>query len=140
MEKRDYIESMIEQMGLFFRKLLLVLTNDIGTLNEEKTIHSIAEGFLNEFNISIDGLIALNELDFKKFILKLKLKETHIESLSQLFYQMSFHKKFSTNKIKLLNEKTIVLLDIADFISNSYSIDRINKKKLILSRCFGTKI
>lgn len=136
MEKRDYIETMIEQMGLFIKKMLSGLINDIGTESEDKTINTIEESFLSEFKISIDELIALPETDFNTKITEIGLKETHIENLSELMYQMSLSYKCNSNKSKLLNEKALLLLDLADFITNSYSINRINKKNKILNSKF----
>lgn len=136
MEKRDYIETMIEQMGLFIKKILSGLINNIGTESEDKTINTIEESFLSEFKISIDELIALPETDFNTKITEIGLKETHIENLSELMYQMSLSYKSNSNKSKLLNEKALLLLDLADFITNSYSINRINKKNKILNSKF----
>jgi|GEM_PF-2016285 len=136
MEKRDYLETLIEQMGLFIKKMLSGLINDIGTENEDKTINTIEESFLSEFKISIDELIALSETDFNAKITEIGLKETHIENLSELLYQMSLSHKNNANKSNLLNKKALLLLDLADSITNSYSINRINKKNKILNSKF----
>ena len=132
MEKRDYIESMIEQMGLFLKRLLSNLNNDVGTENIDKTIDSIEELFVNEFTISIDELVKLPDSEFKNFFIKHKFRETHLENLSELLYQMSLQKVKNENDAKILKERAIQLLDLADLISNSYSIERINTKNKII--------
>jgi hypothetical protein len=133
MEKRDYIESMIEQMGLFLKRLLSDLIKDIGTESIEQTISSIEELFENEFKISISELVYLSENDFNNFVSNHKFKEKHLEDLSELIFKLSFQKNMELNKSKLFKEKAINLLNMADSVSNSYSIDRINKKNIILN-------
>ena len=132
MEQRDYLETMIEQMGLFLRRMLSSISKDTGTEKEMETIAEIDAGFINEFNISIDELISLSESDFKKTILNLKLKEVYLESFSELLLKMSFL-NFPNEKVENLKDKAVLLLDLADSTSNSYSIDRINKKNEILN-------
>lgn len=133
MEKRDYIESMIEQMGIFLKRLLSDLIKDTGKESVNQTIKSIGELFEKEFNISINQLILLSENDFNTFILKYKFKEKHLEDLSELLFQISLQKNIEFNISNLYKEKAILLLDIADSQSNSYSIKRINKKNEILN-------
>jgi hypothetical protein len=132
MEQRDYLETMIEQMGLFLRRMLSSISKDTGTEKEMETIAEIDAGFINEFNISIDELITLSENNFKKTILNLKLKEVHFESFSELLLKMSFL-NFPNEKVENLKDKAVLLLDLTDSTSNSYSIDRINKKNEILN-------
>lgn len=134
MEKRDYIESMIEQLGSALRKMLSFLMKQNGKENQIETIATIDKDFLSEFNISIDQLILLSSEDFKNKIVDFKLKENHIETLSQLFFQMSFlNERFNLKQKEKLKEKAIELLDIANLISNSFSIERSNKKDEILN-------
>lgn len=132
MEQRDYLETMIEQMGLFLKRMLSSISKDIGTEKEMETIAEIDAGFTNEFNISIDELILLSENNFKRNILELKLKEIPLENFSELLLQMSYL-SFTGEKIEKLKEKAVLLLDLADSVSNSYSIERINKKNKILN-------
>jgi hypothetical protein len=132
MEQRDYLETMIEQMGLFLKRMLSSISKDTGTEKEMETIAEIDAGFINEYNISIDELITLSENDFKKTILEIKLKETHLENFSELLLKMSFL-NFPNEKVENLKDKAVLLLDLADSTSNSYSIDRINKKNEILN-------
>lgn len=134
MEQRDYIESMIEQLGNSLKKMISLLTKEDSKENETETIVSIDNDFLTEFKISVDEFILLSKDDFKNKIIALKLKENHIEILAQLFLQMSFlNTSFNDSKIEMLKEKAVLCLDIADFITNSYSIERSNKKNEILN-------
>ena len=134
MEQRDYIESMIEQLGNSLRRMLSFLIKDSNKNNEIDTIVSIENDFLTDFKISIDEFISLPNEDFKNKIITLKLKESHIEILAQLFLQMSFiNHSFTNEKIERLKEKAIVCLDTADLVSNSFSIERNNKKNIILN-------
>lgn len=133
MEQRDYVESMIEQLGNTLRKMLSFLIKENGKENQIETIATIDKDFINEFNISVDEIIVLSTEDFKNKILDLKLKENHIETLSQLLFQMSFlNKRFNINQKEKLKEKSIELLDIANLVSNSFSVERFNKKDEIL--------
>lgn len=134
MEQRDYIESMIEQLGNSLKKMISLLTKEDSKENETETIVSIDNDFLTEFKISVDEFILLSKDDFKNKIIALKLKENHIEILAQLFLQMSFlNTSFNDSKIEMLKEKAVLCLDIADCITNSYSIERSNKKNEILN-------
>lgn len=134
MEKRDYIESMIEQLGNALRKMLSFLIKENGKENQIETIATIDKDFLSEFTISIDEIILLSNENFKNKILDLKLKENHIETLSQLFFQMSFfNQRFDLKQKEKLKEKAIELLDLANLVSNSFSIERSNRKDEILN-------
>ncbi len=128
MEKRDYIEAMIEQMGLFLRTLLADLIKNIGTESSDESINYIEEKFSNEFKISMDEFVKLPETEFKNFCINQKFRETHLEDLAELFFQLSLK---NSKKSKFLKEKAIQLLDLADLVSNSYSVERITKKNKI---------
>ncbi|NJM80488.1 MAG: hypothetical protein HC854_14305 [Flavobacterium sp.] len=133
MEQRDYIESIIEQLGNSLKRMLSFLIKENGKNNEIETITSIENDFLTNFKISIEELVLLSDDDFKIRVLNLKLKENHIETLSKLFFQLSFQNKRYTIEQKLkLKEKALLLLDIANFVSNSFSIERFNMKNEIL--------
>lgn len=131
MEKRDYIEAMIEQMGLFLRTLLADLIKNIGTESNDESINYIEEKFSNEFNISMDELVKLPETEFKNFCINQKFRETHLEDLAEILYQLSLQKVTNENDTKILKEKAILTLDLADLVSNSYSVERITKKNKI---------
>ena len=133
MEKRDYIETMIEQMGLFLKRLLSDLIKNNGTENIDQTINSIEELFEKEFKISIQNIILQSENDFENFLLKNKFNSNHLESLSEILFQMSLSKKNTEKNFILLKEKAVFLLDLVDSISNSYSIERNFKKNNILN-------
>ena len=134
MEQRDYIEAMIEQLGNSLKRMLAFIIKDNGKETEIENIASIDKDFLNEFKISIDEMILLSDEEFKNTIIQLKLKENHIETLSELFFQLCFlNNRFNIEQKERLKEKAIQLLDLANFVSNSFSIERLNKKDEILN-------
>lgn len=134
MEQRDYIESMIEHLGNSLKRMLSFLIKDNGKQTEIETITSIDKDFLSDFKMSIDEIILLSTDDFKNTIIHLQLKENHIETLSQLFLQMRFlDKRFNFEQKEKLKEKAIQLLDLANLVSNSFSVERLNKKNQILN-------
>lgn len=98
MEKRDYFEVMIEQMGLFLKKLVSDLVHDVGKENAEVAIDSVEELFAKEFHISIDTLLHLSESEFTNFIMELKLKDSHLDDFSKLFSKCLFRIQYQLLK------------------------------------------
>ena len=133
MEQRDYIESMIEQLGNSLKRMLSFLIKDNSKESESEKIHFIDKDFLSEFKISINELILLSDDDFKTQVLSFKLNENHIETFSKLFFQLSFQNDRFTLEQKIkLKEKALLLLDIANLVSNCFSIERLNMKNEII--------
>lgn len=133
MEKRDYIEAMIEQLGASLKKMLSKIIQDNGNELSYETLAETERDFFDTFSITIDELLALSPSDFNTKILDLKLKENHLENFSALFYQMSLTASLPLEKRQILRTKAVDLLDLANFVSNAYSIERNERKNTIIN-------
>ena len=133
MEQRDLIKDQTDQLGKVLAKILsnfLGFNNDIDPSNRiEKTNHD----FQNELDIDIEKVQQLSKDDLKSYLsLRLKSSE-NIEYLAEYFIELG-KKRIGFNKNKSQNhfEKALQLIAIANELSNTISLDRINKKIEIL--------
>jgi hypothetical protein len=133
MEKRDYIEAMIKQLGVSLKKMLSRIIKGSGVESTSEVIAETEKEFCEIFSSPIDELLLLSKIDFENYILQLKLKENHLESFSELFYQMSLLESSNVLKQQYLKVKAIELLELANLVSNSYSIIRNDRKNNIIN-------
>ena len=128
--EKDFIKREIQ-------KLTILLESLIGSLNNtnpnsiDLEIEKINEALKTEFNITIEEIIELNDTDT---ILKFNnFHQDHIEKISELL--IAFIKKVNqlehqnTIKQKKLAHKAILLFNILDKQSKTFSIVRMHQKK-----------
>mgnify|MGYP006429408207 CR=1 FL=1 len=77
-------------------------------------------------------MLTFNKTELEIYVKNRKLTEGHLETLSEYFKEVGIAKT-ETNKIEaqLYLAKAVELLEIADEVSKTMSIDRINKSSEI---------
>ena len=128
MEQRDYLMVQIEQLG---KVLATILSGFLGLKSKGQVslgIEVTNERLQGELDIDMEKLVALNNMEVKEYLEKRKLRAEHIEGLSGYMKEIGMEENDKT-KASICLKKAIVLLDIADEISKTLSIDRVNKKK-----------
>lgn len=133
MEQRDYLMVQIEQLG---KVLAAILSGFLGLKSKGEVslgIEITNERLQGELDIDIEKIAALNNMEVKAYLEKRKLRAEHIEGLSDYLKEIGIGETDKT-KASLWLKKAIVLLDIADEISKTLSIDRVNKKRNIEKR------
>jgi hypothetical protein len=128
MEQRDYLMIQIEQLG---KVLAAILSGFLGLKSKGQVslgIEVTNERLQGELDIDMEKLLALNNMEVKAYLEKRKLRAEHIEGLSGYMKEIGMEETDKT-KASIWLKKAIVLLDIADEISKTLSIDRVNKKK-----------
>jgi hypothetical protein len=133
MEYRDFLMDQIQQMGKVLAK---IFSSFFGLKSEGKVAKGIEvsnQQLKTELDIDVENLINLSVDDLKKKINELKLTPSHIESLTKYISEIGiYHKNSDQNKSKKYFETAISLLDIADEISNTVSLRRMEMKDEIV--------
>ena len=132
MEQRDLIKDQIEQLGKVLAKILSNFLGMADKNNVSNGIETTNQQLKNELNIDIEKILSLAKEELKNYLSTLQLNEEHLETLSEYFEEIGI-REIKTNKAKskLYLEKAIELLDIANEISSTFSLNRITKKNEI---------
>ena len=132
MEKRDLLKDEVEQLAKVLAKILsdffgLKVKNNIA-----QGIEISNERLQSELDIDIEKLLTFNKSELEVYIKNRKLTEGHLETLSEYLKEVGIAKT-ETNKSEAQSylAKAVELLEIADEVSKTMSIDRINKSSEI---------
>ncbi|MES2811763.1 MAG: hypothetical protein V4670_04765 [Bacteroidota bacterium] len=128
MERRDLIEDQIEQLGTFLRNLVSSFLKLKSTKTELEVINYVSDKFKEEFNLDLNQFISFSEEELKHFITEYKLTDNHLETLSNLMLEMYSNQGNNVALSKQYLIRGIELLDLADKISITFSLNRANKK------------
>lgn len=120
MEKRDLIQAEIEKLGFFLQRLLAIFLKGNSAGNSVETSDLVTNEFKNELDFDLPLFISLSNDEMKKYLSNFKFNEQNLEKLADLLAQMNTSKTYVTKAIEVLNW--------ADEISNTYSLERNNKK------------
>lgn len=131
MEKRDLILDQIEQLGYFLRKMLDTFLDKNSSGNTTDALDFVINEFKSELDFDLLLFVTLNNEEMKNYLLNFKFNEQHLENLSELIKEMSLSKTLDKETSKQYLKKVLELLDLANEKSNSFSIERNNKKKQI---------
>ncbi len=131
MEKRDLILDQIEQLGYFLRKMLATFLDKNSSGNSTDAIDLVKNEFKIELDFDLPLFVALNNEEMKNYLLNFKFNEQHLENLSELIKEISITKTPEKETSDKYLKKALELLDLADEQSNSFSIERNNRKNQI---------
>lgn len=127
MEQRDILKDQIEQLGRVLGQILSDFLKIKSKGDVEQGMEISNQRLQNELDIDTEKLLSLASDDLKEYLKTRKLKETHLEILSEYLIE---HGKAKTNRTEqeLYFTKAIMLLNIADEVSKTVSFVRMNKK------------
>ena len=132
MEQRDLLKDQIEQLGKVLAKIMSDFLGLKSVGNVPQGIEISNERLQSELDISIVKLMSLNKNELKDYFNSRKLTEAHLEVLSEYLKEIGIEKT-QTNKAEaaLYLERAIELLDIADEMTKTMTLNRINTKNNI---------
>lgn len=129
-QSKDYLEREVEKLSL----MLISLIEKVMGLNA-----NTASDELDEIDATLQGELDLNlgkvsEMESKEFLDYISdFHETHLKHLSELLYQLvlktdsqKLNQKLDTPKIA---GKAILLIDVLDQKSKTFSIERLQMKE-----------
>lgn len=132
MQQRDILLDQIEQVGRVLGSILdgFLRLKSNGKISEG--IEVTDEQFKTKLDIDIHTIIALHKNDLKHYLEEKQLTAQHIETLSQYIREIGeYSGTTDKNTAKKYLEKAIVLLDISDELTATFSLDRMDKKRAI---------
>jgi hypothetical protein len=132
MEQRDLLKDQIEQLGKVLARIMSDFLRLKSSGNATQAIQAANEKLQNLLDINTESLLSLPSEALKEYLNRRKLSVSHIETLAEYLMTIGIEKK-KTDKPSgeaYLN-KAIVLLNVADEVSNMLSLERINQKEKI---------
>lgn len=135
MEQRDLLRDEIEQLGKVLAKILskfLALKESAGNL---QAIQACNQMFRSELDVNIEELTQLKKSQLKEYFEKRHFTPEHLELFADYYTELA-QSKISEDRIiaKEFLKKTYEILDIADEISNTFSLSRLEKKQRLKDR------
>ncbi|MDY0280444.1 MAG: hypothetical protein RBR35_07770 [Salinivirgaceae bacterium] len=129
MEQRDLLKDQIDQLGKVLAK---ILSNFLGLKSNGKVSQGIEltnQSLQSELDINIDKLTTLSIKELPNYLKSRKLNAGHLEILSEYLKEIGIiEMNKNRENAELYLRKAIELLNIADEISKTISLDRMNKK------------
>ena len=120
-QEEDFILREIQKISELIAKLLGRVSNQ-NLAEVDRTLKS-------QFDLSISDIINLNNINLQ--IKVQNLHNDHIEKLAHLIYKMILNVD-DLNKNELAN-KAILMIDLVDEKSKTFSVERQNLKKQLLT-------
>lgn len=139
MERRDYLMSQIEEMGLFLSRLIGRLYKRKQDNEEEQVMEDARNALSVQFGWDLEELLFLNNESFISLMEENLLADDHYEKMASVFEFLGDY--VPDNKTILRKElylrKALLLLEHLEFKSCTYSIerqDRIAQINIALTR------
>lgn len=132
MQQRDILLDQIEQLGRVLGRILdeFLRLKSAGKISQGIGVTN--EQFKTKLDIDINTIINLHKNDLKNYLEDKKLTAQHVEILAQYLKAIGESTINSDkNKGKKYLEKAIVLFDISDELTATFSLDRMDKKREI---------
>ena len=126
MERRDYLMSQIEEMGLFLSRLIVRLYKRKQDNEEEQVMEDARNALSVQFGWDLEELLFLNNESFISLMEENLLADDHYEKMASVFEFLGDY--VPDNKTILRKElylrKALLLLEHLEFKSCTYSIER----------------
>ncbi|GAA3560104.1 hypothetical protein [Snuella lapsa] len=130
MEQRDLLKDQIEQLGKVLAKILSDFLGLKSKGQGSQKIEITDQRLLSELDIDIKMLADFTKKELKNYFIARKFTANHLEILSDYLNETGkVENALNKEEVKIRLRIAVELLEIADEISNTLSLDRINKKK-----------
>lgn len=130
MERRDFIQEEIEKIGIFLKRTLSKLMN-IKTETSSDDFESIENEFINNIDFDLKHFTTLKENEVENYLSSFKFSEESLEKKALIFIELSKSNSLTnSDKIARLS-KAIEILNYADKLNSSFSIERNQQKNYI---------
>jgi hypothetical protein len=126
MERRDYLISQIEEMGLFFARLIGRLQKRIQDHEEDQLMEDARNALSVQFGWDLEELLFLDQQSFISLMEENLLADDHYEKMAAIF---EFLGDCEAGRKTLLRKelylrKALLLLEHIEYKSFTYSMER----------------
>jgi hypothetical protein len=126
MYERDFLMNEARKFALLLAKLMGLKAEG----QHEEYLKHFNDTLQDEYNVEVDELIKMSELDFTDTINKSDFSTEKLNALSQLLYM--FAEPFEADmETSALLKKVIIIFDLLETKHHSESFDNINKRNNI---------
>lgn len=131
MEQEDYIKRQIDQLGRVLGKILAGLMGLKARGQASRGIESVSQDLKTELGLNIEDLTLIPTESFLATLLDTKkFSDSNFEQLAEIMYFIAGElnvKNKDVSTMKLLYERALVIFEILDQTSSTFSYDRHTK-------------
>ena len=131
MQQEDYIKRQIDQLGRVLGKILADLMGLKARRQASLEIESVSQALKTELGLTIDDLTLIPTDSFLTTLLDTKkFSDNNFEQLAEIMFLIAEElniKNTDVGKMKQLYERALIIFEILDKTSSTYSFDRHSK-------------
>ena len=131
MQQEDYIKRQIDQLGRVLGKILADLMGLKARGQASLEIESVSQALKTELGLTIDDLTLIPTDSFLTTLLDTKkFSDNNFEQLAEIMFLIAEElniKNTDVGKMKQLYERALIIFEILDKTSSTYSFDRHSK-------------
>ena len=134
--QEDFIKRQIDQLGKVLGKILADLLRLKSGGSLDAGIEEAGQALKMELGLNIDGLVSIPAESFITTLLEIrKFTDNNFEELAEILFLIAeelYTSNTQNEKMKKLYERSLIIFELLDNMSSTYSFDRhtkINKIK-----------
>ena len=131
MQQEDYIKRQIDQLGRVLGKILADLMGLKTRGQASQGIESTSQALKTELGLNIDDLTLIpSDLFLTTLLDTKKFSDNNFEQLAEIMFLIAEElniKNTDVGKMKQLYERALIIFEILDKTSSTYSFDRHSK-------------
>jgi hypothetical protein len=131
LQQEDYIKRQIDQLGRVLGKILADLMGLKARRQASLEIESVSQALKTELGLTIDDLTLIPTDSFLTTLLDTKkFSDNNFEQLAEIMFLIAEElniKNTDVGKMKQLYERALIIFEILDKTSSTYSFDRHSK-------------
>ena len=132
MERRDLIQDEIEQLGRVLGKIVATFLGMKSQGNVQAGIETAEQQLQSQLDLDVNRLLELEGRDLIDYLQGLRFTADHLEDLSTYLLESVQDQLADCDPEAVLRvQKAMELLDIADELSKTASLERMAKKSMI---------
>lgn len=131
MQQRDLIMAQIEQLGKVLQKILAKFIGAKPIISIEENINKTHESLKSELGIDIDLVFRIKGEELSRYFGLKRLAPQHIELLGDYLNKVAESIQNDKEKSISYYKKSLELYDVVNIISSEYSLDRLEKEKIL---------
>ena len=135
MEQEDYLKRQIDQLGKVLGKILAGLMGLKARVQVSQGIESVSQVLKTELGLNLEDLTLIPaDLFLTTLIDTKKFSDNNFEQLAEIMFLIAEElntKNIDILKMKSLYERALIIFEILDQTSSTYSFDRHSKIKKI---------
>ncbi len=126
MERRDYLISQIQEIGLFLAKLFGRMQKKVEEKEEDHLLAEAKDALCVQFGWDLEELLFLDERGFIRLMEENLLVDDHYEKLAAIFEVLGDHALEHETLLRkeLYYQKALLLLNYIERKSQIYSMER----------------